>query len=96
MKFFVILVNFLPFYLTNNSLNQNFEKTKTLRDIIILNMCTINNNHDVWFLSYGVQRTEFFVILDHFFPFYPPNETKNQNFEKMKNKTGDIINLQKL
>ena len=53
------------------------------------------HNHDVWFLSYGVQRTEFFVILDHFFPFYPPNETKNQNFEKMKNKTADIINLHK-
>ena len=30
-----------------------------------------------------------------FFPFYPPNDTKNQNFEKMKNKTGDIINLHK-
>ena len=32
----------------------------------------INNSHDVWFLRYGVQQTEFFVILDHFLPFYPP------------------------
>ena len=24
-----------------------------------------------WFLRYGVQQTEFFVILDRFFPFYP-------------------------
>ena len=33
---------------------------------------------------YGVQRTEFFVILDHSLSFYPPNNPKNQNFEKMK------------
>ena len=43
--------------------------------------------------------TEFFVILDHFLPFYPPppNNPKNQNFEKMKKKPNktprDIIIL---
>ena len=37
-----------------------------------------------------------FVILDHFLPFYPCNNHKNQNFEKMKKKEkpGDIIILQ--
>ena len=40
-------------------------------------------SYDVWFLRYGVQRTEHFVILDCFLPFYPPNP-KNQNFEKIK------------
>ena len=35
------------------------------------------------------------VILDHFFPFYPPNNPKNQNFEKMKYISGDIIILNK-
>ena len=35
--------------------------------------------------------TEFFVILDHFLPFYPPNNLKNQNFEKLKKTPGDII-----
>ena len=39
--------------------------------------------------------TEFFVILDHFLPFYPPNNPKNQNFEKMKKTPGDIIILHK-
>ena len=29
-------------------------------------------------------RQEFFVILDHFLPFYPTNKPKNQKFEKMK------------
>ena len=41
------------------------------------------------------ERTEFFVILEHFLPFYPPNNPKHQNFEKMKKMPGDIIILQK-
>ena len=32
-------------------------------------------------MRYGVKQTEFFVILDHFLPFYKP---KIQNFENMK------------
>ena len=35
----------------------------------------------------------FFVILGHFLHFDPPNNPKNQNFEKIK-KSGDIIILQ--
>ena len=47
---------------------------------------------DVWFLRYGAQETEFFVILDRFLPFYPVNNPpKNQNFEEMKIIPGDII-----
>ena len=26
-----------------------------------------------------MRRTEFFVILDHFLPLYPPNNPRNQN-----------------
>ena len=37
--------------------------------------------------------TEFFVILDHFLPFDPLNNPKNQNFEKMKKTPEDIIIL---
>ena len=29
-------------------------------------------SYDIWFLSYGAWQTNFFVILDHFLPFYPP------------------------
>ena len=39
-------------------------------------------SYDVWFLRYGVQQTEFFVILDRFLPFYPPMDPENQNFQK--------------
>ena len=35
-----------------------------------------------WDMKRG--RQEFFVILDHFLPFYPTNKPKNQKFEKMK------------
>ena len=47
-------------------------------------------SYDVWFLSYWAQQTEFFVILDYFLHFYPPNNPKNQNFEKLKKTPGDI------
>ena len=63
----------------------------TLGDIIILQLCTINDNHDVWFLRYGARQTELFVILDYFLPFYTTNNPANQNFKKMKKLPGDII-----
>ena len=38
-------------------------------------------------------QTDFFLILDHLLPFYPPplNNPENQNFEKMKKALVDII-----
>ena len=53
-------------------------------DTITLHRCTINDNHDLWFLRYGVQQTDFFVTLGHFLSFYPTNNSKNQNSEKLK------------
>ena len=35
--------------------------------------------------------TKLFVILGHFLPFYPPSNPENQNFEKMKKESGDVI-----
>ena len=83
-EFFVILIHFLPFYSHTDPENQNFEKMKkTPGDITILQMSTINDSHMMYgsWLRYGVQQTEFFVILDCFLPFYHPNKPKNQNFE---------------
>ena len=54
------------------------QKIKTLKkwrmkkapgDIIISDMCTTNDNHDVWFMRYEAWQTELFAILDYFFPF---------------------------
>ena len=50
-------------------------------------------SYDVWFLRYGMWQTGFFVILDHFLPYYPPNNPENQNFDKMKKIVGDNIIL---
>ena len=48
-SFFVILGHFLPFDPHNNPENQNFEKNEKLkklaRDIIILHLCTTNDDH---------------------------------------------------
>ena len=46
VEFFVILDYSLHFYPLNNPEKQNFEKMKKIPgDIIILHMCTINQNH---------------------------------------------------
>ena len=66
---------------------------KTPEDIIILHMCAINDNHmiyDSWDMKCD---REFFVILDHFLSFYPPNNPKNKNFEELKTTPGGIIFL---
>ena len=41
-----------------------------------------------WDTEWGRQ---FFVILGHFWPFYSPMNTENQNFEKMEKAPDDII-----
>ena len=81
--------------------NQNFEKMKkkkkkkTLEDIIILQMFNINHSHMIYgFSDIECIRQIFFVILDHFLPFYSPNNPKNQNFEKLKQAPADMIILQ--
>ena len=56
---------FLPFDSPNNLKNQNFEKMeKTPGYIIILQLCTIIENHDVWFLRYEAQQTIFCLFLN--------------------------------
>ena len=50
--------------------NQNFQNmTKTPEDIIILQMCIINDSY-VLLLRYGVQQTESYVIFNRFLLFY--------------------------
>ena len=45
-KIFCHFGHFLPFRVPKNLKNQNFEKMKkSFGDIIILNMCTIYDNH---------------------------------------------------
>ena len=94
-EFFVILDHFLHFYPSNNLKNQNFEKMKKpVWDLITLHLHTINDSHMMygsWYMKCNEQN--FFVNLDHFLHFYPTNNPKNQNSEKMKKPLGNIIIL---
>ena len=68
-------------------------KKKTSEDIIILHLHTANDNHMIygsWDIKSNRQNV---VILDHILPFYHPNNSKNQNSEKMKKRPRDIIIL---
>ena len=40
-----------------------------------------------------VRQTQCFVILGHLLPYYPPNNPENQNFEKTKTASGNVIIL---
>ena len=95
LSFWIIFCPFTP--PTNNLKNLNSEKLKKKpwRYYHFTNVYHKWQSHDVWFLTYQAWWTEFFVILDHFLPFYPPNNLKNQNFETMKKTPGDIIILHK-
>ena len=72
-----------PHPTAKNQKNHNFEKMKKIAgDIIIFTHV------------YQKLQSEFFVLLGHFLPFYPPNNLENQNFEKMKKASGEFIILQ--
>ena len=48
-------------------------------------------SYGIWFLRYGTKKTEFFVILDYFLPFYLLTTRRIKNLKKKK--SGDIILL---
>ena len=59
---------------------------KSPGDIILLHMCTINQDHMMygsWDMKFN--RQNFFVILGNFLSFYPPNTLKNENIKNVKN-----------
>ena len=70
----------------NKPKNQNFEKMKKYnwRYYHFTNVYHKWQSYDVRFLRYRTRQTEFFVILGHILPFYPPKGLKNQNLKKWK------------
>ena len=84
----------LPPYGPRKSKFWKNEKKNTWKYYHFTNVYHKRQLYDVWFLRYGVQQTEFFVIMDHFLPFYPPMDLENQNFGKMNNIPENIIILQ--
>ena len=78
-----------------NQKNQNFGKMKKKcwRHPNFKQVYGKPQSYEVQFLRYWVRQTEFFVILGHFLPLYPPNNQKNQNFKTMKKPFWDVITL---
>ena len=72
----------LPLYEPIKSNFEKNEKKKIWRYYHFTNVHHKRQSYDVWFLRYGVQRTQFFVILGYFLPFYPTNNSKKSKFWK--------------
>ena len=85
---------FCPFTSLTNPENQNFEKMKKVPGhIIILHMCTINENHMMygsWHMENNRQNFSHFGPFFAFLPPPPPNNPENQNFEKKRKKRLEI------
>ena len=85
-EFFVIMDRFLPFYPPMDPENQNFEKMKkTLEDIIILQMFTINDSHMIYgFSDMECNRQNFLSFWTIFCPFTPLTTRKTKILKKLK------------
>ena len=93
-ELFVILDHFFPFTpLTTHKIKILKKWKKPPGDIITLHMCPINDNH-MMYNSWNMKHDDrIFCHFGPFLPFYPCNNPKNQNFEKLKKTPGDIIIL---
>ena len=93
LSFWTLLSTFTPTVTTwKIKLLKKVENT-CLGDIIILHVYHIWKSYNVRFLIYGAQWSYFFVILDHFEPFYPTNNPKNRHLKKKGKNPGDTIIL---
>ena len=83
--------NFLPFWTVFCPFTPHYGPKKLPEDIIILHMCTINESH-MMYGSWDMESTDrIFCQFGSLFALLPPNNPRNQNFEKMKKRPGDII-----
>ena len=96
MEFFVILGRILPFYPSNNTKNQNFEKLKKMSgDNIILHKCA--KNHDLmlyYSLDMVCNRCHFYFLFGVIFCPFTSLTAEKSKFKKNEKTPGDIIILQ--
>ena len=94
-KFFVILGHFLsftPLKTKKIEILKKWWKHKKILSFYTSVTKIMITCHTVPEILCGVWRMEFlFFILGYFLPLYTPNDSKNQNFEKIKKTSGDII-----
>ena len=97
-RIFCHLDHFLSFYPPDNSKNQNFEKNEKKKCLERLSFYTsVPKLTITWCMVpeiWSAWQTEFFVILDHFFPFYHPLMIPNiKILKKMEKMPGNIISF---
>ena len=92
-SFWAISYPFSP--LTTWKINLLPLKTTTPGDIIILHICTINDNH-MMYGSWDIWSATAIIFCNSglFLLFYPPMDQENQNFENMKKTPLDIVIFQ--
>ena len=96
-SFFVILGHFCPLtFLTTRKINIFKKMIKSLETYHFTLGYHKLWSYNIWFLGYGHDRQNFFVILSHFLFLYPSNDQQNQNFEKMKKNILEIGQGKKL
>ena len=86
----------MAFYHPKNPKNQNFEKMIKMLETPSFYTCVPKITIILWTVPEIQNEND--RIFPHFrlyFVFFPPNDTENQNFKKMKKMPGDIILLHK-
>ena len=87
-SFQTIFCSFAPLLIPKINIWKKYKKTPG--DIILLYMCTINQDHmHPWYMMYGsweikFNRQVYFAILGNFLSFFSPNSPKTENFKKRK------------
>ena len=92
----IIFCHFRQFFALlppNNLKNQTFDKNEktTWRYYHFTHVYHRWQSYDVWFLRYWGRQTKFFVVLDHFLPFYHPKNPKKNKFWKNEKKCLEIL-----
>ena len=85
-EIFLILGHFCPFIHLAIWKIKILIKWKMPGDMIILHICTINENH-MMCASWCRECEKIFSYFGPFFALLPPNNPQNQNFEKIKKNT---------
>ena len=79
---------------TNSPKNQHFEKMRKHLEILSFYICIPKMTIIWWMVPEKLTAMDrIFCHFGQFFPFYPLNDLKNPNLEKMKQLPGDIIIL---
>ena len=81
LSFKTIFLSFFPLATPEIKI---LKKMKKMPTNIISHMYTINDKHMMYGSWVMERKGENFVILGNFLPFYPTNNSENQNFEKIK------------